>query len=238
MQALALSEKVYLSAPRLLCHVLHLNVTSWRHARSAAHPAHPDVSSCAFDQNLTQIYRRYCECYQHGQPCQSRCTCVDCGNDGQHAFSIEVRQPAHAKQPANASLESQRRKRGGGREEERLRGKEGGRGREGWRDEEKEGRERTLQTSFSIHRTLRHSVLGYAYLPWMQSPSSASPTPAATASAGAVSSLGGAAVHSSCCRAFACKHLHTQAHTRARAQIYICTPGAQAVCHADGRVED
>jgi len=49
----------------------------------------------------------------------------------------------------------------------------------------------------------------------MQSPSSTSPTPAAAASAGAVSSLGGAAVHSSCCRALTCKHLHTQAHTRA-----------------------
>ena len=105
-----------------------------------------------------------------------------------------------------------------------LRGeRERERGREGGREEEEHGRERKLQTSFSIKICTATFCVWIPDLPLMQSPSSASPTPAATASAGAVSSLGGAAVHSSCCRAFACKHLHTQAHTRARAlaQIYI-----------------
>lgn len=121
MQALALSEKVYLSASRLLCHVLHLNFTSWRGTLAVL----LIVSSSACDQNLTQIHRRYCECYQHGQPCHSRCTCVDCGNNGQHAFSIEVRQPAHPKHahpkhPANASLEFSEEK-----EKEKEEGREG-----------------------------------------------------------------------------------------------------------------
>jgi len=96
MQALALPEKVCVAASQLLLSMfLFLRC---RCALRCAEQVHLHFAACSdtFAAVCADVgspaWRpcRYCECYQHGQPCHSRCTCADCGNNGQLTLSGEV----------------------------------------------------------------------------------------------------------------------------------------------------
>lgn len=167
MQALALPEKVCVAASQLLLSMfLFLRC---RCALRCAEQVHLHFAACSdtFAAVCADVgspaWRpcRYCECYQHGQPCHSRCTCADCGNNGQLTLSGEV------------SL--------------------GGLGCKCFGLPAPQGTAQTAVCACVPHACAlakQHSMVQYADCPGLgwdaQSPSSASPTPAAAAAAGTV----------------------------------------------------